>query len=1306
MVNDNFFYKLLTILPQPTPDLQVVSVTHPLNAFSGDNITVSWQVSNQGGAATAVTDWVDAVYLSAEPTFTYTSATLLGTAQHSGGLAIGESYNGTLSGAIPIQFSGTYYVYVKTDISDAVYESIFEGNNTTASSQTINIVMSPPADLAVDSILFLHDTVSTRGQYTIQYRISNVGARAVTDQSWRDAVYLSANSTFAPNTAIKIGNRLNNVTLGIGESIVVTQNITIPDAINGFRYLFVRTDINDDIFEYIFEDNNIGMREMPISVCPPDLEVSWLTVPDTINPNQPFLVRWRVQNTGFGNIWSRTITDNVTYNGTTIYTSSQNTSLSAGQYIDKQAWIQIPCVSIHTGQLKVNTDPNAIIYEASESNNVSSGIVPVVVAPDLSVSSLQVADTLWSGTTIPVSWTLTNSGTAPVDAVVTDGFYLADNTIFATTTSLSKYSRHVTLGAGESIEETTMLTLPNGIAGTYYIHQQTNEGSTTTPAICEGANTTLNSAHTSGRTVMLSPYADLRVMQIVTDDTVNIGQSLIVDYTVKNQGTGILENVNVNTTFYLSAATVLNTSYATQIGSDIQRMTLAVDTMETYSAILRIPTSLSSGNYYIYAVTDADDTVYEYTGESNNTTRGERVNVKVYPLDLSITALQGNTSVEWGHTYTYTLTVNNNSQVPTLTNYWYDRLYLSSDNVLQDADRQVGSVYHNGQVAGGDSYNVTYTVTIPYGAPSTCYLIAVADDNNANPDINATNNMLVQALNVSSVPTPDLAISDIQIVEPSVVSGQLAHIAYTVTNVGTVDVVAQSWTDKLFLSANSTYESGDVEVGTVTQRNMTLLAGASYTDTMEFRVSLPQHGSFYFIGRANSNNGFFEDNTSNNIGLTMATVSLPLPGDLVVSQVTHEDSIFSGDIIHISWSVNNVGENTLSGNGLRSLAYLSADTVFDVNDRLLGNVNRDNVMLPPGGNLSQSFSCRLSGLREGDYYVIVKTDVTNAFNEVNDTNNNMLSEYPVALTVRNLPFNTPTADTLYNNVSSDFKLVVGDKTGETVRIHLDSEDSLSGAVNMLYVSHNNIGNNLNYTYSTIGQFTHNPELYIPSTEDGYYGINAIGSTPVGSSQAVTLSADILPFELREVSPIVGGNNGMVTVELTGSRFRPDMRVWMRRDSSTVIIPDTVIYDSYYRAFATFDLDGKDTGVYSMGVLNYCEGEAILDNAFTIKEGSAENLSTNLILPQTPRPNRIVVMMLEFGNIGTTDIMAPVVELESMGRSYISLTSEGLADHQTTLRIPLQVENDLSYLIRPGARGSVTIFCFTSGEMAFSVKRVQ
>ncbi len=160
-----------------------------------------------------------------------------------------------------------------------------------------------------------------------------------------------------------------------------------------------------------------------------------------------------------------------------------------------------------------------------------------------------------------------------------------------------------------------------------------------------------------------------------------------------------------------------------------------------------------------------------------------------------------------------------------------------------------------------------------------------------------------------------------------------------------------------------------------------------------------------------------------------------------------------------------------------------------------------------------------------------------------------------------------------------------------------------------------------------------------------------------------------------------------------------------RNGDEVIVADTLIYVNYYQAFAQFDLTGRTPGVYDVSAVNFCEGEAVLSNAYTIENGQPSGLAYNLLFPSSPRPNRNVVMMLEFGNVGNLDLRNQVVEITSIGGCPIALTAEGLNQNQTVLRVPLSIEGEPAGLLRPGSYGTINIYGYSSGALIFTIKPV-
>jgi hypothetical protein len=196
---------------------------------------------------------------------------------------------------------------------------------------------------------------------------------------------------------------------------------------------------------------------------------------------------------------------------------------------------------------------------------------------------------------------------------------------------------------------------------------------------------------------------------------------------------------------------------------------------------------------------------------------------------------------------------------------------------------------------------------------------------------------------------------------------------------------------------------------------------------------------------------------------------------------------------------------------------------------------------------------------------------------------------------------------------------------------------------------------------------------------------------------------VLPFEIRSVSPDYGGNTGRVTVELSGAKFTPEMEVWLERDS-IVIDADTLIYVGFHKVFAVFDLDGQTIGKYSLNAFNFCEGEFALEDGFEIRNESPYGLATNLILPGSSRPNRVVSITFEYANTGNTDILHPVVDIYSHAASPIGLSQASLNENKTILSIALQAPGEPEGVLRPGSGGTVTFYAYTSGGLIFTIEK--
>ena len=141
--NTAFDPEPLQIQLPPVADLVAGAVSLPASAVDGQNITVTYQVTNDGGNP-ADGSWVDSLYLSSTPTWSVTDP-LLGSVDQTQDIAPGGSYTATLTAPVPGVTPGSYYVILRTNILNTLPESTL-GNNESA-SLTASSITAPTLTL-------------------------------------------------------------------------------------------------------------------------------------------------------------------------------------------------------------------------------------------------------------------------------------------------------------------------------------------------------------------------------------------------------------------------------------------------------------------------------------------------------------------------------------------------------------------------------------------------------------------------------------------------------------------------------------------------------------------------------------------------------------------------------------------------------------------------------------------------------------------------------------------------------------------------------------------------------------------------------------------------------------------------------------------------------------------------------------------------------------------------------------------------------------------------------------------------------
>ncbi|WP_246074112.1 Ig-like domain-containing protein [Hymenobacter jeollabukensis] len=174
-------------------DLVVTSMVSPDSLYAGQTIRLPYRLANQGAGTTVLSrsPWYVGAYLSTTPTLTGT-ARQVGSRPLTQTLAAGAALVDTVTFTVPSTYLGNYYLIVKADNSDDIYEYNAEGNNTR--NQPVYVQAAPQADLVVTDVSG-PATALLGVPTTLSYTVRNTGAYA-TVGTLTNNLYVSNNRPY------------------------------------------------------------------------------------------------------------------------------------------------------------------------------------------------------------------------------------------------------------------------------------------------------------------------------------------------------------------------------------------------------------------------------------------------------------------------------------------------------------------------------------------------------------------------------------------------------------------------------------------------------------------------------------------------------------------------------------------------------------------------------------------------------------------------------------------------------------------------------------------------------------------------------------------------------------------------------------------------------------------------------------------------------------------------------------------------------------------------------------------------------
>ena len=311
----------------------------------------------------------------------------------------------------------------------------------------------------------------------------------------------------------------------------VDTSAQLPIDLSGDFWLLLKTDVSDNVSEFLFEDNNVMRVEQALTVLPTpsaDLAVSALSVsPTTALPGAAIEVAWTVTNLGDGPTGDGTPGGAVSAWVDRIFISANATvgdaddipigelprvgSLAGADGYDATATVTIPAtVAAGSYTLAVIADATGAVYQRDDigANQAMAALTveqPVLRFADLVVTSVEAPATAIAGNTITLRWTVENTLDAgdptPVGSWYDDLILSGDQTLGnADDRVLASVPHSGALNRGESYAATEEIRIPGDVSGPLYllvvadgrgqVHEQLFVGNNGSVARALGVDTT------------------------------------------------------------------------------------------------------------------------------------------------------------------------------------------------------------------------------------------------------------------------------------------------------------------------------------------------------------------------------------------------------------------------------------------------------------------------------------------------------------------------------------------------------------------------------------------------------------------------------------------------------------------------------------------------------------------------------------------------------------------------------------------------------------------------------------------------
>ncbi|MBL0007202.1 MAG: right-handed parallel beta-helix repeat-containing protein [Saprospiraceae bacterium] len=896
----------------PLPDMDMVVVTAPELALSGQSISVLYTVENSGTAATGLRTWHDRVMLSSDP-FNPVGY-ILGTFPQTGNLEPDSSYTKTIQAYIPNSLDGIYYIFIQSDFHNVIYEFAAESNNVMR-SDTMEVVLTPPADLVITDIQ-IADTISSGYPNVFSWTVSNMGAGPSLSGKWKDQLYISPAPIYNPNFNLPFSSqyRIQNV-LSQDEYTLpaATLSLLLPA---GYYYLYGNTDIYNDEFEFNMEANNQYAHPDLVYLANPDLHISQPVFPDTVDGTSAFTLSWLQINDGGGRYINKNVKTKV-YGSNLPSFDPENATLLRDEIkwdqgmagidtLEKSATISFPPYLQENVYLHFRINDNGAVFEATgDSNNIYSAPLPVYVigppVPDMEVVSFSVPDTVTAGITWTLQYASLNRGNLQTTLPWDDDVFISFDSVWTPlhNTKLVDINQSVMVSPSDTAHTSVLITLhPETNENVYYIYVKTDEKD----IMFEGPGENNNIKRSGSFYVKGAPFVDVAI-DTVELETTALMSGLPYDISwrtsIRNGGTPVITNWKDHA--FLSSDQVLDTLEDIRVGlysPTTNPYTFGPLIPYDQSGEIRIPVGVS-GNYYL--IVESDFTVLHFDSIRQNNIELLRdsqgapllLNIQLSPSpDLFVSVLSAPSSVVVGQPFEILFcTENIGNQVA--AGIWQNQIYLSADLQINSGDIPL-STFNSSLLNGlfelppDSTFCYPLQVFIPAQYAGNFYIIARTDPTNKVYEHNGENNNVTIREIEATLPLPaDLIINQVTL-PLEAIAGDVIEISWNTHNQGSNPAYGV-YREIVYLSADSLWSADDPVFG-IKDTTGYIPPLSTVSSTMSGPVKDVVEGLYYAVVQTDVRQQIIESDNNNNMSASLDRMEVEVKTLIIDSLMT--DSLY------------------------------------------------------------------------------------------------------------------------------------------------------------------------------------------------------------------------------------------------------------------------------------------------------------------------------------------------------------------------------------------------------------------------------